>query len=489
MSRKPERLDLDGCAKLLGMSRRQILRQIKDGGFAAPAGNDSPGHPYWYREGIYVWAAQSMPHLANRIPVDHWPAPASPAVYLGARAVGDSATALGWQAPLGGVWLVWSHAGGIDIASRKDIQAQAAGVAPDAASIIAVGGDFGFDGPALWAVLPGAPGEEEYEIPWSGLSRILGQPVPYWPFTLRIPGLLTGWQPGSTTAVAAAVPDLDTSPELRLAAIMDQGSPAQQVLLNLAQTWHCRAATVARQDLEIVSRTAKPGTTVIAATPVQVPEAHLSDLPESVTRAGWLEILSRRDDLAAGCVRQKMLWDHGDGFPASNPETIDPDSLHGREWAQRLIPAPRTAAIEVLDSRRIATAVFADPETDAAVIRDQHGKLHAAIPQRLPATSPLAELILDHPIWVRTQDGTLYPAPKDHYCGLSWGYNGTGPGALAVLAGRLLSDINAVAASSADAAPAGLWRLMQERWPPGTILTRAQLEAAHDEQPDIGHDD
>jgi hypothetical protein len=200
-------------------------------------------------------------------------------------------------------------------------------------------------------------------------------------------------------------------------------------------------------------------------------------------RAGWLDILSR-DDLAAGCVRQKMLWDHGEGFPASNPEVIDPDSPHGQEWAQRLLLAP----IEILGPpdrhRRLSR-----PETDAAVIRDQHGKLRAAISQRLPATGPLAELILDHPIWVRTQDGTLYPAPKGHYWGLSWGYNGTGPGALAMLAGRLLSDINAVAASSANGAPAGLWRLMNKRWAPGTILTRAQLEAAHDEQPDTGHDD
>lgn len=44
------------------------------------------------------------------------------------------------------------------------------------------------------------------------------------------------------------------------------------------------------------------------------------------------------------------------------------------------------------------------------MIRDGHGDLLAAIPQRLPATSPLAELILDHPIWVRTEDSTLYPA-------------------------------------------------------------------------------
>jgi hypothetical protein len=50
-----------------------------------------------------------------------------------------------------------------------------------------------------------------------------------------------------------------------------------------------------------------------------------------------------------------------------------------------------------------------------------------------------------------------------------------------VLAHRLLSDINA---DTANGAPAGLERLMKRVWPKGTILTRAQLEAARDERPD-----
>jgi len=43
----------------------------------------------------------------------------------------------------------------------------------------------------------------------------------------------------------------------------------------------------------------------------------------------------------------------------------------------------------------------------------------AAIPRRLYTESPLAEVILDDPIWVRTQDGKLYPAPKHSYYGIS----------------------------------------------------------------------
>jgi hypothetical protein len=489
MSRVPERLDLDGCALLLGISSRQLRRAVTGGDFAEPSGSDDQNRPYWHKAGVYRWAAQSMSSLADRIPVYFWPTPSAPAAYLGAQAVGASATALGWQTPLGVVWLAWDHAGGTNLPDRNDLLAAASEAFPRSAALVAVGFDFGHDGQALWAMLPGAPREGMYEIQWSQLSRVLSQPVPFWPYALRVPELLKAWQPGSATAVAAPITDLDMFPVLRLAAIEEQGSPAQRVLLNLAQTWQSRAAGSAEQDLEIVRNSAKPGTTTIAANPVEVQETSITDLEESVRRGGWLEVLSRQDNLAAACVRQKIMWDGGRDFPSSNPETIDPHSGHGQEWAQRLVPAPRTAAIEALDSRHLATAVLVDPETDAAVIRDEHGKLHAAIPQRLPATSSLAELILDHPIWVRTQDGTLYPAPKDHYFGLNWGYSGSGPGALAVLADRLLTDINAVAADTINGAPEGLAQLMRKKWPMGTVLTRLQLETARDAPPGTSQGD
>lgn len=42
---------------------------------------------------------------------------------------------------------------------------------------------------------------------------------------------------------------------------------------------------------------------------------------------------------------------------------------------------------------------------------------------------------------MRTQDGTLYPAPYNHVRGLSWGYGGGGPTTLAALVYALLADI------------------------------------------------
>jgi hypothetical protein len=480
MGWQPEKLDLAGCSRLLGISVQVIRGAVRSSDFPDPDVVGEDGQAYLHAETLYEWAARSIPDLAGRIPLSYWPTPAVPADFLGSRPVGTSATAYGWQTPMGEVWLAWDHAVAVDIPDRDQILAQALAGLPGSAAVIVIGADFGITGQALWALLPSAPGQAQYEIEWAELSRVLSQPVPFWAAALRIPELLRRWQPGSVAAVAAAVPVLDATPVLRLAAIVEPASPARATLINLAQTWQSRATDDARHSLEGVGRHARPGTTSIAAVPLDVPEVSLDDLDQSVRRAGWLEIISRKDDLAAACVRQKMMWDHGSDLPAGNPETIDIDSGFAQEWASRLIPAPRTAATEVLDPRATAADVLVDPETDAVAVRHADGRLIAAIPQRLPATSPLAQLILDQPIWVRTQDGTIYPAPKDHYYGLSWGYRGSGPGALAVMVYRLLSDFNAVAADTATGAPEGLVRLMRKKFDRGTILTRAELEAARD---------
>ena len=124
-----------------------------------------------------------------------------------------------------------------------------------------------------------------------------------------------------------------------------------------------------------------------------------------------------------------------------------------------------------------------DPETDALVVRKPDGGLLATIPQSVPNFAPLAEVVFDQPIWVRTADGTLYPAPKDSYWGLNYGYSGSGSGSLALLIYRLLDGINAPGADNATGAPAGLEELTQTDWPRATVFTRAQLEAARDGRP------
>lgn len=129
---------------------------------------------------------------------------------------------------------------------------------PGAAVIATIGGDFGFSGPAVWMILPGLPDREKYEVQWFKLSEVLGQPMPFWPVNLRIRELLMAWQPGSAAAVAAAMTVLDAAPPLRLAAILETGSPAQRVLLNLAQTWQSDATRSAEQHLEFANARKDP---------------------------------------------------------------------------------------------------------------------------------------------------------------------------------------------------------------------------------------
>ena len=125
-------------------------------------------------------------------------------------------------------------------------------------------------------------------MPWRVLSAVLGQPVPYWPFPLRIPELIQAWRPG-IVAVAAARPVLDICPMLRLASAMEEGSPAQRTLVNFAQTVQSRATDDATSDLRILHEVIRPGTTVVAATPLEVRDVDRDDLDESVRHPAGLK--------------------------------------------------------------------------------------------------------------------------------------------------------------------------------------------------------
>lgn len=480
----PEPLDLAACARLLAVQRTVLKNLAKQGRFATADGTKQ-GRPYWHKTTVLEWAAATVPQLANRIALRYWPDAAEPAPYLGTVDL-EHAIAVGWHPDPGPLWTIWFTPGYPDWRTPKELFAKI----PDAAAIAIVKGQFGIDGPSLDTFAPHDPEQKRHGLRWAKLSRVIGQPLPYWPYMLRIPELLHAWQPGAPSVLAAAIPELDTTPLLRLAACLQDESPAQRVLVHLARIAQHRSTSTVEHDIEMLNdildapRNTAPNTTIVAASPMPVPEADRDDLDEGLRRAGWLDILARTDTLAVQCVEEALKWDGGNPFPYSQSEDIDPShSQQAAEWAQRLIPSPRTAAFRILDPDSSAVETLADPATDAPVIRREGGKLKAAVPQRLPATSPLSEVILDDPIWVRVADGTLYLAPKHSYYGLSWGYGGSGPGTLALLIDRLLANVNAAPADGINGAADGLEQLTQTDWPNGTILTRAQLEAARDGRP------
>lgn len=416
-----------------------------------------------------------MRSFAKLVPLQYWGRPDKPATFLDAEPLGPAAAALCWSVSGRFIYLVWDYP-----ANRDETLDAALRQFPDADAIAVVGGDFNALGPSLYAVLPGAPERPAYEPSWSALANTLGGPVPYWPFALRIPDLISSWRPGSEPVTAAATPVLDPSAPLQLAALLDQDGAAHKTLVNLVRTWQTKAAEDARMDIRAVQERsgARPGTLTLAAVPLEYPAVSAAHLEETVRRAGWLEILDRADYLAALCVRLKIAWDGGADLPHGQAKQVSAESVPGREWSGRLVPAARTARAELLDTGRTAAEVLVDPETDAPVIRRRDGSMLAATPGRLPTASPLAEIVLEGPVWVRTEDGTLWLAPHHHYYGLSWGYSGSGPGSLALLIHRLLDDISAPPADAAVGAEDGLEELTQMKWPEGTVLTRAQLEAA-----------
>jgi hypothetical protein len=399
-----------------------------------------------------------------------------PAEYLGAARV-RGLTVQRWKSRAGIIALVWNTYDGPPI-SDTELGEKLLGFGVGAA--LRAMPHFGIGGPALHQVsIPGVT--DAPEVAWDQLAEALGQPLPYWPIPLQQRHLIDAWRPGRPTVQALAVdPEMDLDALLRLAAIYDSEHPAAQVLLRLFRTVTWRESQAAAQMISSVESMTLDGTVVIAARPIPVPRADPHELAETVRRAGWLEILGRADTLADACVEQLVRWDGGRDCPFGAPVDLVPGDPISDEVIARLEPATRTAAFRFLETPPDAETLM-DPATDAPAIRmtSKDGqRIRIAVSQWLPTTSPLAELVLDEPIWVRTEDGTVYPAPQDPRWGLGWGYTGNGPGALALLVHRLLDDITARAADDARGAPVGLERLFATTLPRGTRLARTQLEAA-----------
>ncbi|MEV2236940.1 hypothetical protein [Micromonospora sp. NPDC049891] len=459
------------------MSGPQVRRWDSAGQFAAPRSGQGR-HRRWRRTDLYQWAATSPLHLADRVPLSHWPAATGPRPYLGARLIADS-VALLWAAPVGTMAVVWPISGRRP-APRGHLSPLLRAWGVVGAATVATGLDGGAPGVEP---LPMTPAQDAGSpLSWTELSELIGQPLPYWPLPLRREVLITRWRPGQPAVEAlAGDPELDTDALLRMASLYEADHPAARLLVELARAVFRHEAESAGGEIDAVARAVGAGTTVVAARPMPVPAVDRDDVDEGTRRAGWWEILCRQDTLAEHCLLQMLKWDNGADCPFGHRFTVRAASPTVDEWIARLEPTPRSAAFRLLGEVDADDETLRDPATDAPVVRRRDGdeiELRGAAPQRLRATSPLAEIILDHPIWVRTADGTLYPAPQGSYWGIGWGYPGFGPGCLALLIDRLLDDINARAADSANGAPVGLQRLTRITMPRGTVLTREQLESA-----------
>lgn len=473
---QPRRLGLGAVGELLGVPRLTVWWWCKTGQLN-PTGV-SGQTPWWTDTDVYQWAlARERGNWSGRVPLSAWPSTYGATEFDKAVDL-PGAVALRWHNTHGPVSLVWPLPGIPRPPSSYREWTRTLAPNGDGAVIVVAPG-LNVRGPELRALLPALPDRDPYLVSWSSLAEVLRQRLPYWPPTLRDRHLIAAWTPDGDPTTAMPVPALDTAALLTLASTYPDGHPAARVLINLTRLAHTQAADNAAQDLQLIESTSAADThLLVAARPRSVPDVDLDEVDATTRRAGWLDILAGTDDLSCRCVREVCRWDAGADLPFGNPEQIDVrESRWAFYWSKQLAPGQRTAAFEIIDADEPGDPLI-DPETDAPVWRHLDGTFTAAMPQRLPAAAPLTELILAGPIWIRTADGKLYPAPRDSSTGISWGYHGSGPGTLALLIDALLTDINAKAPDNINGAPAGLEELFSRKLPDGTLLTRAQLEAA-----------
>lgn len=365
------------------------------------------------------------------------------------------------------------------------LAAAATRLEPPVAQVLGVEHDFGMAGPSLARRDAGGDPIAGQDPLWPELALVLGGRTPYWPLLLRDPGAMRRWRPGDPpVAVTAATAGPDPVPALRLAAAIPADQTAHRVLAEFAGSIQRAAGEEAGIEIELATGDPERARWVeLAATNLEVPD--LGDLDEVVRRDGWLAITARPDPLAHQVVEQVLRTDHRRWLPFTTAAFVDPSRGRGAEWAGRLQPTRPSAGFEILlrrlraDEQDAITGYLIDPATDAPVIELASGLLWAGVPHRLPVTRPLAELILDTPIWIRLDDASLHLAPHRDGVGISWGYRGGGTSSLALLLTGILDDITTPAAEHVSGGDVGLEELLQNTPPDTTtVLTRAELDAA-----------
>jgi hypothetical protein len=356
------------------------------------------------------------------------------------------------------------------------------------------------ESPELRAVdlYPGGRMSQEYEPTRHQLAAFLGTPVPWFHYALRDKKTITGWKPGDPPAIVPAQDaELRTGPLLELAADEPDGSPAATVCLWLARRLRHLNAEAAQRDISEIRAAARdPNSDCayirIAAVPAPVPRPADDEPGETTRRAGWAQITERRDVLAEAVAQVVLQWDGGSQWPTPEVAPFDPvSSPAAAEWTQRLHPAPAGQPPTVLERRLLSNIhnpsqgelLYDDASGCSAVRRTDHlGKVtvFASVAQRISTVAPLSAVTLGgRTVWIHTEDGGIWLAPELPGHGLSWGYHGGGPVALAELLGHLLDDITSPAVSRNTEPDDGLYSLVVNT-PQDSVTnySRAELLAA-----------
>lgn len=336
---------------------------------------------------------------------------------------------------------------------------------------------------------------------WRYYTRAIGQPAPYWPKDVAFENLIAVWRPGHPPVTTMPVLSLDMSPLLEMSALYPPDSSTHRVLMyyylrvlhdaGTLSRWVAEAATDPHYEAFNEDHPqAFTDRLVLAAAAIDAQRPkELDDLGDTAIRAVFAEISDRHDTLAVRVIECIHMFGAQHHLPFAEIDRYRVGEVAMLdEWLKQLdevpmhVPDPRFGHFAPKYYPRVQRRLV-DRATGAPVVElvDFHGAVEeyvTALPRRLPAITPLAELIIDnggHSLWVRTADGTLYPAPGGRY-GVAWGYSGSiiGP-----LIERLLDNVNAEPIDSPERPKHnGLTKLTKSDVPNGTVFTRAELEAA-----------
>lgn len=431
--------------------------------------------------------------------------PVEPATFSGARRVGDFLI-FDWATAYGTVG--WAHylldSGAPATLLANAVYAEFWDHMHDVYAALALpSGGLGLDmEPRLQAIdlHRGSRHSSPYKVTWGQLAAVLGTAPPWFHWALRDQDAMEAWKPGDPPAIVPADHmDVPARHLVELAADEPDGSPVAAACLWLAREARARARKEALDDIERVRDAAsRPGSDSahvhVAVVPAPALRSDEDEPGETVMRAAWSQITERRDTLAWQVAQLALRWDGGRAWPGGESAELEPKSSPAAaEWTARLKPAPAGQPPTVLERLLLEHVSSVDHgellHDDAsgfpALRRTDHlGKVtvFASVPQRIATTSPLAEVTFGgHTVWVRTENGRLWLAPEMPGAGLSWGYSGGGPLALALLLDRLLDDITAPPVQPADTGPVndGLFSLVESA-PQDDVTTykRAQLLAA-----------
>jgi hypothetical protein len=494
-----------------GISRTDWRRLATGPGMPAPLDPKyTGGETKWSAYAFARWLAARHPDLAEHTPFLLRPAGSPATRYLGGSCAEDDfphARFVGlWRTGFGRLAIVYP----LDQAFDPD---QVIEKIPSADTIVVVWNDWSIYGvPNLEAVDPARP-ELPYSPDWVDVAAHIGTRVPWWPLHLRRARAVNAWSPGDEPATVEPVSWPSWEPLYDMALSEAKGNAVRTACFSIGHQIRKDAAENAAWEIAhmdelaesgdpgdyVVSQQGERASMMICASPDPDDPGRAEAVEDDEAICAGVVALGRRtDDLAVECLGQIAGWTNRySPFGGSFSIVAEKATPAGREWIARLRHTTPTALHRLEGDRSNTTDTLVDPVTDAPVIArvghymfspaDEVSYLSYAA-RRLPPGSRIKEVILDNPIWVRTEDGTLHPMPTLDAPGLSWGYRGSGPGTLAVMIGRLLDDGSADAVGYDDKNALNgepkLEAFLQRQHERGTRLSRRLLESARVNGPD-----